>query len=546
MPTDRHSQTVALQELYDHLPLYSEEGGEFTKVDLTSFYNSKFKGQTDSVSTITLVQRLFTALCLLDRVDLQNGHWRFVSFPASLAARSILQALIREDSTLLSPDFWISQDSLSPASEQQRRVLHDLETARVKHSVSPAAPIRYVHVAWGLVIVDGKVLLRHREDRNRHGSNNFVLIGGRLSQNDLRRAGISEPLKVLQCPSASESQPAIKFALAREIAEETGLEEGRHYVAKPWRIIKPYGAVEGAGANHAYTEYRIHVFTVNLSLSGLLALHQNVACDPNLTWFTLNELAQAKSSDGRMAYIDALIADFSTQKEWEEQALALQESYRVPPSMDSNNTTVTLPIYEGETLLSGRTGKEKPLDIPLTTEQKQILMALHLIASGNMPTTTTVSVEVIGSGWVAITDDELLSSVQELATLLGRAGVPLIESHQQHYFRLALSPSNSFLSESIFNLSISDDSLKILRQAIQTPLGFFPQEVKTFKVSERTVRDIKSLANPGRSRLMSDEDLQKVVRRYTADEANKMGLRTLIRCVGNELELAIGLSEIAE
>src|SRR5690606_18280355 len=144
-------------------------------------------------------------------------------------------------------------------------LLRALELQRQHHHEQQARPIRYVHVAWGILQVDGKILLRSREDKRRPGMKNFVLVGGRMSQEDLRAVGVQDSLRVLQSAAGSDHTKGIECALRREICEETGLLERQHYSYQLLRSLAPYREVEGAGANHAYTEYRIHLYVLALT-----------------------------------------------------------------------------------------------------------------------------------------------------------------------------------------------------------------------------------------------------------------------------------------
>jgi hypothetical protein len=80
------------------------------------------------------VRRLFEALCLLDRHQLAEGRWKFVSFPASLVGRSLLETLACPGQTLFDAHYW-EQGSHRPESafEEQRRILEELEKRRKRH-----------------------------------------------------------------------------------------------------------------------------------------------------------------------------------------------------------------------------------------------------------------------------------------------------------------------------------------------------------------------------------------------------------------------------
>lgn len=526
-----------LRKIYDQLPLFAEEGGDYTKVNVNDLVNQiDATNQAQALVSVAIIQNLFTTLGLLDTQLLQQNVWRFVSFPASLMARSLLQSLADNDQCLFSNGFWLPQDSSSPVSDQQRNLLHSLESHRESNHSVNAKPIRYVHVAWGLIVLDGKVLLRHREDKSRPNQNNYVLIGGRLSQNDLRVAGEENALKVLQSPLASENSTAIQIALQREINEEAGLHSGVHYSFKPWRTIKPYRAVEGAGANHSLTEYRINVFHIELTQNGLFELLNNIKKDEHLTWFTLDELANAKTADGKMAYLNALVKDFESYDKWSQEAKGLSSSYNDKYAYDDEANSITLPVGKDDGLELGKTGKERRLDIALTDSEKSILIGLKLLADSDSANAQLKNIEHIGLGWIKAIDEELCQELKALAIKLSIADLPIIESRNEVYFRLSIKPDNSFLNDSAFRFSIEDACLTLVRNEFNTPLGEFKLKQCIINTSKNLVEDIERIAIKDSYRRFSDEDLKKQIRRDVRPACNKFGLRTLVRTVaGNQV-----------
>jgi hypothetical protein len=72
-----------LSRLYDHLPLFAEEGGECSVSQLSDLIAALDANSHDQAETcILLVQRLFTVLGVLDLRILAGGRWRFMSYPA--------------------------------------------------------------------------------------------------------------------------------------------------------------------------------------------------------------------------------------------------------------------------------------------------------------------------------------------------------------------------------------------------------------------------------------------------------------------------------
>ena len=117
--------------IYDNLPLFSEEGAEYTVTKVTDLVPSDFEQRKEFIlGVLELLQRLFTSFGLLDTTDLSEGKWRFVSRPASLLARSLVMTLKEADSPLFPVGFWLTHDSASPWSDEQRKILHEIELKR--------------------------------------------------------------------------------------------------------------------------------------------------------------------------------------------------------------------------------------------------------------------------------------------------------------------------------------------------------------------------------------------------------------------------------
>ena len=104
-------------------------------------------------------QRLLQAFCLLDERALDQGQWRFVSFPASLFARSLVSGLAIPEQTFFPHNYW-EQGAHRPTEvvEEQRQLLHSLESRRLQFhpQTEQVLPIRVVHVAWGLLRLSTK------------------------------------------------------------------------------------------------------------------------------------------------------------------------------------------------------------------------------------------------------------------------------------------------------------------------------------------------------------------------------------------------------
>jgi 8-oxo-dGTP pyrophosphatase MutT (NUDIX family) len=547
-----------LQQIYDQLPLYAEEGGVSSIVNTDSLVNElSDSNEVNALLMVQLVQRVFTLLGVLDTTILQHGIWRFVSFPASLLARSTLKSLADSDQSMFDSGFWNQQDSNSPVSDQQRNILHQIESQRQQHHKTNAQPVRYVHVAWGLIVVDGKVLLRHREDKNRTDLNNYVLVGGRVSQNDLIKANeeltSDEAIRSLQSPLASENTAAIEVALKREINEETGLDYRTHYSFTPWRTIKPYTAVEGAGANHALTEYRIYVHHIELTLDGILALAKNADNDKNLTWFTLDEFEQAKSVDGKMAYIDALTADYATPQAWKTAVSLLEPSYQSTYPLEQDNNAITLPQTIGQPLLYGKTGKEQKVDLVFTAEELSLLTSLCLYAKDSTSTLISDKIIALPNSWLEINDPEVQVALKDLAIKLRLANCPIIEGYKEQYYRMALAPENIYFDEAVFTYSLSNTGNKektelvISRNklATDTSASFIADEITSASkiLSNGLGVGLANIAKGIEIDISVMDTINKGVRRDLGSLCRSLGLRRMVRTINNIPTIAISLKQ---
>lgn len=178
-----------LQRLLEVLPLVAEEG-PYSEVVAESELLAKIGEPRDEVvnaTALAMVRAIFESMDLLDRRLLGKGEWRFISFPASLAGRSLLATLSTPDQTLVEQNYW-EQGAHRPTviEEEQRKLLQVLEGRRERfHPTEAALPIRTVHVAWGVIKIGGMFLMHLREDQKRPHDKNYVFPGGRLNLSDL-------------------------------------------------------------------------------------------------------------------------------------------------------------------------------------------------------------------------------------------------------------------------------------------------------------------------------------------------------------------------
>ena len=228
-----------IKNLLNHIPRYTEEEGDFYSVsreeliDTLCLKNEVPREITEN--TIDLIESLLDTLAVLNPVYLQKGEWCFVSFPAQLLAMSLLTAMSDQESRLFASNFWNTQGISNDKKDQQRDILHNIETQRVAcHTAKDAMPIRYIYVAWGIIKLDNQILLYQREDtQKRHdkSAGDYGLIGGRLNQNDISLFSDDTRacLQMLQSDNIEFIKESLPNTLKRELHEEAGLIFETHY-----------------------------------------------------------------------------------------------------------------------------------------------------------------------------------------------------------------------------------------------------------------------------------------------------------------------------
>jgi len=532
-----------LEQIYLNLPLIAEEGGEAESVDIRKKLFDDNDENAQLAISIQLIERLFVAAGLLDTRQLaDHGLWRFPSFPASLMARSLLSTLVDSEQTIFPRGFWDAHNAYSDASEAQRKVLKAVENQRSKCHPDQAKPIRYIHVAWGLIIVDGKVLLRHREDASRENIGNYVLVGGRLSQQDLNEAGEPNALNVLQSPAASDNMPALETALTREIQEETGLdssEEGNGYTYSHWLSANTFTKVEGSGANHALTEYRIHLFTITLSQHALFKLYENINDERRqLCWVSLDELGAGKSHDGKEIFLEALFAHFGGKEAWSTAIKHAPTSYDFQYRFKDKSQSVSVP-FETSLFEVGATGREKLVDLPVSDEDVSMLAALKLIADAKVPTELPDGVQILGAGWIRVTDEILKNKLSALAASLAANDLPLLETRYEQYFRLDILPKYCFLSDGYANWSLNGRTYTLEQPALPAPFGVFERETHTVGLSVKLAAELSEFALGNAKRTYECKEFLKVMRRDVRDRIGRCSVRVLARDVAGNAVIKI-------
>jgi hypothetical protein len=210
------------RNLIDVLPLHAEEGNLREELLLSEIISSVEANDASTANAeifVSTIQRIFESLSLLDPTLLAKGRWAFVSFPASLFARSVLETFAMPEATFFDADYWIQGGhQLDSIAEEQRTFLSRMENHRTANSTYGARPIRTVHVTWGIIRFGSQFLLHRREDKLRPDKKGYVFPGGRLAIPDLPRAKQTpESLRDLFQINSDLAKNAQHNTLAREL-----------------------------------------------------------------------------------------------------------------------------------------------------------------------------------------------------------------------------------------------------------------------------------------------------------------------------------------
>ena len=545
--------SIILRVIQDCLPHHAEEGHHRTAtviaVVIKKIRDSTGASHEVSTAYLALIQRLFDCLSLLDQQQLHEGRWQFVSFPAQLMANSLLSVLVDEDQDLLEASYWV-QGPHRPEDvvEEQRNLLHILEIHRVReHRRQSAMPIRFIYVAWGLIRLDGRFLLHHREDKSRRQTGNYVLPGGRFNLLDLPKAMQSaESLPNIQRSGSAEALATQPTTFIREMLEETGLQHPFHYTFKPWRTLKSYREVEGSRNNHAYTEYLILVFEVTLTAAGLVHLFDRLCTHPNrFAWFGVDDLVRRANLDGHAAYIEALHADLG-----ENLAAALNEvseAIEDRPSYQEETDAIDIPCAAGRAMLKGRTGKEKPVAIKLDEEECALLWGLAWHAK-QLAFAEVRDAVLLPRGWIRLLKDDVSRWAHALASKLLAAGLHLLESRDQVYFKLSASPNIIFFDNDGYSYEYGAIEagragwFRLHIESVDTPIGVTARIDQKFPITRNTLRIIENIEagqDPDADYKVKSGDVQKSIRDQIDAYTKPLGLRKFVRLEDKAYSIAI-------
>jgi len=547
-----------IQALIPHLPRYAEENGDFYSVKRTELIqvltNEKCSVEV-AENTLAMLENLLDTLATLDPAYLEKGEWCFISFPAQLMALSVLTAMSDSNSRFFETNFWNTRDTSHDKKDQQREVLKQIENHREKfHLKQKAQPIRYIYVAWSLIKYEGEILFYQREDtKKRHDKNagDYGLVGGRLNQQDMNlfSGDLTYKLQALQSPNTELIKPELEETLKRELREEIGLIHEQHYDFKLWRELKPYQQVQGSAPNHALTEYFINLYEIELTLEGFCFLQRKEKEDERIVWFTLDDIENGKTADGKIAYINALYDDFDgSPAELKESLGALKNSFSANYYFNKEKYGITLPQKAAQPIVAGVLGKESKLEIELSAKQLKILLGLAAHLREFKFSKLDPDIELHPYGWVKVRENtQLQTDLIELSGYLSNQKIIVLESQNDCYFRVSVVPTIIYFDDAYFSFSINQSDLDgsankipylIQREVIGTTLG----HTEVVKITENRSLELAS-------------DLQKMIQtEYSADNEfasktkdnyrkalqpsfHKLGHRGLIRQEGSRYKV---------
>lgn len=546
MPSRSPDHAVDPQGLFrvllDALPLHAEEDAVREIVpehDLVVQLSLRCGSADAARLFVVTIRRLLDSLGLLNHPDLLEGAWSFVSFPASLLARSILETLATEDHSFVDPGHWAQAGRLQDELiEGQREILRRIEIRRVSsHSGRPANPIRTVHVAWGLIKLGGRFPLKTREDRERPGFGRFVFPGGRLRVLDLPLQNRSAAgLRKLYSVSSPLANAALATTLARELDEELDLKPDE-YDAKLHRNLSPYQKLEGAANSHAYSNYNVGVFVVNLTRSGTLKVLDRVGSNPTVwAWFSPSEIAVAKRADGKSAFVDALMAEFGNQV---EQFLRdeVPDSGTIPPAYTAETDAVDLPRQAGEPLIRGASGKERPLHFSPTQREWELLMVLGWHCRGLEVRMRGGAITQLGGGWLRLNDADLIETSRGMARRLDACGFPVLEVDSIGHCRLSIESTLVYFHPELFEyrwLDEDEDKSVLLRiKEIDTTWATLVGAELRIRLTKSLTRNLRD-AEDGK---VPEGDISRECRTHF-ESAKALGLRKFI---STKADIGVGI-----
>lgn len=538
---------LCYQALLLALPLHAEEGGlreDLSESVIILQVIANGGDPTPTAVTVAVVRRLFDSLVLLDPIALAQDRWAFVSFPASLLARSILETMATPGKTFFLPDYWEQESGRSSeVIEEQRNLLHRLESQRTFDPNIKANPIRTVHVSWGLLRFGSDYLLHRREDKNRGDVPQYVLPGGRLKPADLPRESLSpKALRDLFQVNSVMANSALRRTLERELFEELKLAPS-DYVATYEKTLSPFCKVEGALNNHAYTQYNIAIFSIKLNETGMRSTLNLIAQQPTeWQWFSAQELVAGKRADGKRAYVDALV-----REPLHDILKFLQKSIPdscTPATYQSDETAIALPSASNGYIGYGAAGAKKQKKVSMAIDQRdwELLMLLGWHARGlKVDVVRGGLLVLLGGGWIKLLDKELLEIAAKLARKLRDSELPLVECDSIGICRLSILKQHLYFQPECFEYFWdfeSDEKPVILTlKQIETRWAILKKQDTSIQLTDMLIKAMPDLQD-GRETEADPADIRRTFGEKLA-LAKSLGLRQFVATKNGAQEILV-------
>jgi 8-oxo-dGTP pyrophosphatase MutT (NUDIX family) len=403
--------------------------------------------------------------------------------------------------------------------------------------------------------LDDQILFYQREDTQKRfdtTAGDYGLIGGRANQNDIPLTNKETVLKALQSANSGSIKQYLPETLQRELREETGLIFDEHYTFKPWRTLQSYQQVQGSAPNHALTEYYLDIFQLDLTLTGYLHLLQKIQADERLVWFSIADIVRGKTEDEKIPYIKALYNDFSGDRDaLKTELMALENSFSSAYQFQPEKYGITLPFDDKNPIFSGKLGKEKALNVSLTTRQLQILLGLAAHLREFKFSRIDKEVTFHPFGWIKVKQGSTLQSeLITLTNLINQTDL-VMENYHDLYFRLSVKPSVVCFDAKLFAFIVEQNNLNstqshipvlIQRSSFNTALGQVKEEKEEFKSTIESVHNFQKLAtqqyDSNNEKAIKIEDTYKKGLHKKPDFL-KLGLRNLIRREDGQIKFTI-------
>jgi len=276
--------------------------------------------------------------------------------------------------------------------------------------------------------------------------------------------------------------------------------------------------------------------------SSYLFLQQKIKSDERLTWFALADIERGETTDGKIAYIKALVDDFADDKSaLAAELMTLPDSFSGGYLVDREKYGITLPIDPERPVLAGVLGKEKPLDLNLSAKQLAILLGLAAHLRGFEFATIAKNIVLYPFGWVEVKGHPALKSdLINLAGLLKNTDL-IIENHRDSLFRLSINPEIACFDESLFSFTVKQVDLNgiqtkipvtIHRDFFATAFGKVENKNEEFKLTLEFMYKLKSL--DARQLSTENEEAVKIEDAYKKGlhkdpKFLALGLRSLVR-----------------